>query len=440
MRFNIYQWGFHTVLWLVAIGCFTSCISVKVLEIGDGWAGNTVNTVVFRKNSVVSDSNNQYASYYDHDGYLILAKRNLKSKKWVIQKTAYKGNIRDAHNIISIMVDGDGYLHVAWDHHNDRLRYAKSMYAGSLELTEELPMVSKDEQRVTYPEFYKMPDGNILFFYRDGGSGAGNLVINSYDLETRKWTRIQDHLVHGEGQRNAYWQAYIDDYGTIHLSWVWRENPDVASNHDMAYARSRDGGVTWEKTTGEKYILPITATNAEYACKIPMQSELINQTSMAADEAGNPFIASYWRDQDTEVPQYKLIYYLEDRWHTRSLDFRTQPFSLSGGGTKEIPIARPQLMVKGEGPDASVLLLFRDIERQRRPSVLTIHSLRDFRFDVFDIGKFSVGSWEPSFDTELWRRKKILGLFIQSTEQKDGEGVLEVPPTKVSIVEWKPKF
>jgi hypothetical protein len=54
----------------------------------------------------------------------------------------------------------------------------------------------------------------------------------------------------------------------------------------MAYARSKDGGMTWEKSTGEAYPLPIRAENAEYAWKIPQGSGLINQTGMAADDRG----------------------------------------------------------------------------------------------------------------------------------------------------------
>ena len=423
---------------LLLLALTTSCHSVRMLEVGDGWAGNTVNTAVFRKNSVVSNEQYQYVSYYDGDGYLTVAKRAWNRKQWKVQRTPYKGNVRDAHNVISMMVDGEGYLHIAWDHHNSRLRYIKSVRPHALSFSEELPMVAKNEERVTYPEFYKMPDGDVLFFYRDGGSGAGNLVINRYDLKSKKWLRIHDHLIHGEGQRNAYWQAYVDNVGIIHLSWVWRQTPDVASNHDMAYACSRDGGHTWQKSDGEQYMLPITASNAEYAARIPMNSELINQTSMTADEAGNPFIASYWRDQDTDIPQYKLVYSIDGQWETRSLDFRSQPFSLSGGGTKEIPIARPQIMVEGSGKDAGIILLFRDIERQRRASVLKINRLEKEDYRLINLTDISLGSWEPSYDTELWRRKKILNLFVQQTEQKDGEGVLDVEATKVHVLEWTP--
>ena len=41
-----------------------------------------------------------------------------------------------------------------------------------------------------------------------------------------------------------------------------------------------DNGVTWYKTSGERYELPIKLSNAEYACRLPQNCELINQTSM----------------------------------------------------------------------------------------------------------------------------------------------------------------
>ena len=44
-------------------------------------------------------------------------------------------------------------------------------------------MTGKDEDDVTYPEFYRMPDGDLLFAYRSGASGRGNLVLNRYDLK-----------------------------------------------------------------------------------------------------------------------------------------------------------------------------------------------------------------------------------------------------------------
>ena len=76
------------------------------------------------------------------------------------------------------------------------------------------------EAHVTYPEFYKMSNGDLLFLYRDGSSGHGNLVINRYDIHLQKWQQVQSNLIDGEGQWNAYWQACVATRGVFHISWV----------------------------------------------------------------------------------------------------------------------------------------------------------------------------------------------------------------------------
>jgi len=404
--------------------------------VGDGWANNSVNAVVFRKNALVSHGDAQYIAYYDAGRYLVLGKRKLGTSQWTLRRSAWQGNAADAHNAISIMVDGAGYLHVSWDHHNNALRYARGVAPGALELGPKLAMTCADEDEVSYPEFYRLPDGNLLFFYRLGGSGRGDLVINRYDTATQRWTRLHTNLITGEGKRNAYWQAFLDHRGTLHLSWVWRESPDVASNHDMAYARSRDGGVTWETSAGKPYALPISAASAEYAARIPQNSELINQTSMAADRDGHPYIATYWRDAGSTVPQYHVIYQNGDGWKVRALDFRKTAFSLSGQGTKAIPIARPQILVNRDGPGG--LLVFRDEERGSKVSVASSADFAAGKWRLADLTETSVGAWEPSFDTELWRRNGTLSLFVQKVLQVDGEGQADAPAQPVTVLDWLP--
>ncbi|MYM71185.1 neuraminidase [Duganella sp. FT134W] len=424
-----------TLLLALSIGAAVAAPAAPVLSVvGDGWANNSVNAVVFRKNSLVTQGDTQYVAYYDAQRYLVLGKRALGATQWTVRRSAWQGNAADAHNAISIMVDGAGYLHVSWDHHNNALRYARGVTPGSLELGPKQAMVGVDEAEVSYPEFYRLPNGNLLFFYRLGGSGRGDLIINRYDVATQRWTRLHTNLITGEGKRNAYWQAFLDHRGTLHVSWVWRESPDVASNHDMAYARSRDGGVTWERSDGTPYQLPISAASAEYALHIPQNSELINQTSMAADQDGHPYIASYWRDAGSSVPQYHVIFNTGTAWQARSLDFRKTPFSLGGQGTKRIPIARPQIMVGKAG----ALLVFRDEERGSRVSVASSADVLRGPWQVQDLTTFSVGAWEPSYDTELWRRNGTLSLFVQNVQQVDGEGQAIVPPQPVQVLDWQP--
>lgn len=410
---------------------------VSLSRVGPGWAGNSVNAVVFRKNALVSDGHWQYIAYYDASGHVVLGKRRLGGHAWVLQRSAWRGNVRDAHNAISIMLDGAGVLHMAWNHHDNALHYARGNAPGSLEL-EAAAMLGRDEDAVSYPEFFRMPDGGLLFLYRDGGSGRGNLVANRYHPDSG-WRRVADQLISGEGQRNAYWQAGVDARGVVHLSWVWRASPDVASNHDMAYARSPDGGASWEDSNGRPYVLPISAASAEYAARIPPGSELINQTSMAFDAQDRPYIASYWRMAGSAVPQYRVLYRRADGWRRLDLDFRKTAFSLSGMGTKAIPIARPQLLLERHGATASGILVFRDSERGDRVSVVRIADVDAGRWWVADLGQAAVGAWEPSYDTELWRRQGLLHLYLQAVRQVDGEGLADAPPSTVQVLQWQPR-
>lgn len=405
--------------------------SQRLVEAGKGYSSTSVNTTVFRNNSIVTHGDTQYISYYDPEGYLIVGKRVLGSKEWTLQRSQYKGKVQDAHNIISIMVDGDGYLHVSFDHHGQKLNYCRSISPNSLTLGEKEAMIGNNEVDVTYPEFYLLANGDLLFAYRSGASGRGNLVMNRYDLKTRKWARVQDILIDGENARNAYWQLCVDSSGTIHLSWVWRETWHVETNHDLCYARSLDGGKTWQKANGEKYELPIRLGNAEYACRIPQNSELINQTSMSTDAAGNPYIATYWRSGDSDVPQYRIVWHDGQQWHSRQVMERKTAFSLKGGGTKMIPIARPRMVVDKN----KMYYIFRDEERGSKVSMAYTADACQGEWTVKDLTDFSVNAWEPSYDTELWKAKKQLHIYVQDARQGDGEQLSEAEPQPVYVLE-----
>jgi hypothetical protein len=407
---------------------------VRMIPVAAGWAKNQVNAVIFRKNSVTSFRRNQYVAFYDADSKVLVAKRKLGAKNWEIRQTQFSGNTTDAHNSISLAVDGRGFLHLAWNHHNSPLRYARSLRSESLEFSGNLPMISADETKVTYPEFYNLPNGNLLFFYRDGASGNGNLALNAYDAGTGKWTRRQNNLVDGEGIRNAYPQAAVDARGTIHLSWVWRETPDVATNHDLCYAKSTDGGKTWQKSSGEKYALPITAGTAEYAWRIPPKSELINQTSMTADFRGNPFIATYWRPENSSIPQFQMVYFDGAKWNLSQISNRRTAFSLSGAGTKKIPISRPQIAVD----ENKIYVIFRDSERQNRISAAICRDIKKGVWETVDLAETDIGMWEPAFDQNLWQKRKELHIFVQKVGQGDGEKLENIAPQMISILEWKP--
>lgn len=433
-------WRRRSALLLLFLICMnplhgdSSQTNPRDVPIGPGWARNSVNAVIFRTHSVTTFGETQYAAYYDADSRVILARRQLGETEWELHDTGFAGNTRDAHNAICIGVDGEGYIHLSWDHHGHPLKYRRSKAPGSFEFTEPLPMTGDFETRVTYPEFYNHPDGGFVFMYRHGASGAGNTMLNRYDAVARKWTPVQHPLIDGEGERNGYTnQLAIDHLGRWHLSWTWRSEGDVASNHNILYAMSPDEGKSWFKSSGEEYSLPITYATAEIVAEIPKNSELINQCTMDVDSKGNPMIASYWRTADSDVPQYFLVWSDGSEWHVNQVGERSTPFRLSGGGTRRIPISRPQLAVdKGD----RIHLIFRDEERGSRISVATTDDPRREKWSLRDLTEESVEMWEPSYDTELWKRDGVLHIFKQHVGQGERETLEEVEPQMVSILEW----
>lgn len=417
---------------------FVSCVSpqIKETEVGKGWSKNSINTVIFRQNAISTHKDLQFTAYYNGNSKMVLAKREVGSDHWEKYETQYSGNTNDAHNTISIAIDGDGFLHVSWDHHDNELRYAVSKEALGLELGEKQEMTGHQEKKVSYPQFYNLNQGNLLFLYRSGQSGRGSLVAKKYNTTAKTWQTLHQNLLDGENERNAYWQASVDKKGTIHLSWVWRETWDVSTNHDIAYAQSRDGGKTWQKTTGEKYKLPITSKTAEYAWKVPQNSSLINQTSITADAEGNPFIASYWNEEGDSATNFKVVYLEDGVWKKESTNFRTTSFKLGGGGTKSIPISRPEILVKKSNKSIpTVYLLYRDTERGNKITLAFKKFNTENDWKLLDLIENSVGQWEPNFDNNLFKTKEKLHLFVQNVTQIDGEGVAEKASTPVRILQ-----
>ena len=252
--------------------------------VGKGWARSSVNTVIFRTSSVVTHRGFQYTAWYDDSARVVLAKRRLATDKWTVRVTPYTNDVTDAPNAIVLAVDGDGIRHVAWAEHARALHYARGMSAGSLELGPSVAMTGAHETRVTYPQFYALRGGDLLFIYRDGQSGRGDVMLNRWSVRQRAWRAVAHPLISGEGARNAYVNTLaIDARGGWHLSWCWRESPDVASNHDVVYAHSTDEGQSWRSSKGVRYTLPMTASTAEVAWAVPQGHELINQTTMTVD-------------------------------------------------------------------------------------------------------------------------------------------------------------
>jgi len=291
------------------------------------------------------------------------------------------------------------------------------------------------ENSVTYVEFYRMPGGNLLFTYRQGGSGSGYMVLNRWNVTTKTWSRVHTRVVDGSmmnPQHSPYWQLYLDVHGTLHLSWVFRRTSDVRTNAHMYYAYSEDEGVTWRrKSNGSAYTLPITPRTtgndaAEKVWDIPEDSNLMNQTNMTADKDGNPYILTYF---GRPTMQYRVIYHDGTEWKISQVSNRTTnddavrnpngtvPF-LSGGGTMRVPIARPRMVTRYNETSGKTeaYFIFRCDERDAKVSMYSTQDISTNVWTVRDLTNFTVNLWEPSHDTELWKNHGKLHLFVQYTD------------------------
>ncbi len=431
-----------TITFIIFIGLFfdSQCTySQKTIDTvsTSAWSSNSINTVIFRKNALYTFKDTQFIAYYNSNGYLELGKRFIHSKQWTLATTPFKGHVTDAHNSISIIVDGEGYLHVSWDHHGHSLHYARSKAPFSLGLELLNTMDGVLEKTVTYPEFYSLPKGDLLFLYRDGFSGNGSVVLKRYLLKEKRWTTVHQNLIDGEGKRSAYWQANVDRFGGVHLSWVWRESADVSSNHDLCYAYSPDGGFNWQHSKGQPYKIPINEQTAELLVHIPEKSELINQTSLFALSKQAVFIAGYWKGEKDSVPQYQLVTNVSGVWKTISGTFRKTDFSLSGVGTKQIPISRPQVVAISRNDRYHVWIIFRDQAYGNRPMAAFVNLKDPKHWKLQSLAHLDLGYWEPCLDPALWSEKGVLSLFLQHTEQADNEGIKLVAETSVGVLSVK---
>ncbi|MGQ8366549.1 BNR-4 repeat-containing protein [Glaciecola sp. 1036] len=419
----------------------STAITEQTIKIApNAYSGSSVNVVSGGRQNIFTHSTYQYTGFYDAQSRLVLAKRRLGEKHWQKQVTEFKGNTADAHNSISLIVDGSGILHVSWNHHNSPLNYAKGEKAGSLQI-KKAPMLGAGESSLTYPHFYRLSNGDLIFQYRDGGSGRGVMKMNYYSVSEQKWRSLNDNVLDGEGIRSAYWSMDIDKNDVMHLAWVWRETPDVATNHDLFYVQSKDQGQSWQTIDGEKVYLPITADNVEYVTRIPQNHKLMNPPMVAADRLSNPFIANYWADSPDQKPRFRVVHYTKETWETVSAPPPKENFDLKGMGTKRPPYSRPLLLVESDWHNSWFHLIYRD-DFEDAVIAATVKDLNQPKWELRRLVDGNLGAWEPSFDPEQWRRMGQAQMLIQDVTQIDGNdhSAADTPPSELDLLIWSPNW
>ncbi len=405
--------------------------------------GNGINTIAFRNNSLYTVGNYQFTSYYNAAGYLVVARRDLTTNTWVgITTTGTADSIIDDHDVISFGIDGNGYMHLSWGmHQSSTMHYAisnASVLGTSFTNTSftASPIAGVGDNN-TYPEFYNLANGDLLFAYRNGSSSSGNMMVTTYNAATKSWSGTVTLVLNGTStDTNGYTNSLVvANDGSIKMSWVWREDYNFQTNHDIMYATSSTASLTtWKTITGSTQTCPITKSNASTAVVIAQNSSLMNQSSMTTDLSGNPVIATYWAPNLT-TRQYMLAWWdsTTNAWRTSQISNRpTETKITDNSATRIREVGRPIVVVDEDG---RTIVVTRSNDTSNHVTAYYSNSKETGTWTQVQLTDTDSGRYEPTYDEVMWKKSGILSLYYEAgfatTSGAQSSGAQEA-----AVVDW----
>ena len=337
------------MLCTIHFGLFSYYISVaddatEVLDIAPVWSGHPVGF------ALLTHPPHQYIAFYDDKRHMTVATRKLNTTNWHFVRLPETVGW-DSHNSVTFTIDDSGYIHLSGNMHCVPLIYFRTTRPYDIDSFKRLSkMIGTNEQRCTYPHFFRGAKNELLFTYRDGASGNGDQIYNVYDLASQTWRRLLNvPLTSGERKMNAYLHGpKPDPDGFFHLCWVWRDTPDCSTNHDLSYARSRDL-VYWETSDGEPLSLPITLPKAEIVDPVPAGGGIINGNTILGFDSQNRPLISYHKFDNQGNTQIYNARREDDGWkiyQTSQWDYR---WEFKGGGAIPFEIRVGGVHIESDG-------------------------------------------------------------------------------------------
>lgn len=412
------------------------------------------NWASFDQDKVVSLGHYQYSTYWDSDKTLVVVRRDRRTDEvQTVRMPEYRLSSRDGHrNTVVGISPVDGRLHLSWDHHNNPLHYTKSrtgfvtdppVHISPDDFEPEQELTPDAPQSVTYPRFVTDRQDHLFFTYRSGYSGNGRTVLARYQADTGQWRLVGDRVFAPDGNAYKPWDnsktrnPYFHDIlfgpeGRLHTIWTYREaGRSWASNHDLHYAYSPDGGVIWKNNDGQ--VIgdlgdrdPVDLADPGIVVQhIPVFSWLMNQCSMTVDSRGCPHVCTYHRENPyrpeelhhgppAEIrEQLRFHHYWRDpdgTWHSSG--------PLESKNCDMTPMSRPHIVTDEEdnlymywSTDGGFLCYVSFADRGWREGVCL--RLTGPRYRVNDATKH---------DRRLLRRKGILSFTADPQGGRKGKG------------------
>ncbi len=309
-------------------GTSTGPTIAETLDVANVWSGQPVFFALVTRNS------QQFAAYYDDQQRMTVASRTLGGATWTY-KVLPSTLGWDSHNYVAMALDSTNQIHVSGNMHAVPLVYFRSTTPYDISTIATSTMVGSNESSVAYPIFFNGPSGNLIFEYRDGSSGNGNTIFNTYSTSTQTWTRtLNTVLLDGtSSSMNAYPEGpVLGPDGYWHLVWVWRNTADASTNHDLSYAKTQDL-VHWFKGNGTTITLPITPTTGDIIDPVPVNGGMINNNTRVGFDAQNRTIVAYHKFDSNGYTQLYEARFENGAWVIHQATNWTYRWAFGGTGT-----------------------------------------------------------------------------------------------------------
>ena len=318
----------------------------QTIKIDSVWAGHPVGFCLY------TTANRQYIAYYNANRNMVVGQRNLDEENFQLhvmppthRKTSNGTSTVldwDSHNFVTLGIDKEGFIHLSGNVHVHPLTYFRSTAPNDISTLEQVfEMVGTEEQRTTYPHFMLTKEGELLYHYRDGGSGNGNEIYNIYSTETKQWSRMLDEaLTDGQGLMNAYQtQPTILADGWYHMYWVWRDTPDCSTNHDLSYMKSPDLK-SWFNAFDEPVDLPATFDQKHLIVDpIPVKGGIINLAAkLCLDENNKPVFVYHKYDCEGNIQLY-IAHIKNGEWIYKQITDWDYRWEFSGNGSIDVEVS-----------------------------------------------------------------------------------------------------
>jgi len=312
----------------------------EVMEIDLVWAGQPTGFCL------MSHGERQYLAYYNADRNMIVGQRDLDEDNFSLHilpptKRESAGGTStvlgwDSHNYVTIGIDKEGFIHLSGNMHVHPLTYFRSKKPNDIStLAQVWKMVGSEETRCTYPKFLYTREGELIYTYRDGGSGNGNQIYNIYETGSETWSRLLDTpLTDGQGLMNAYISSpTLRSDNWYHTYWVWRDTPDCQTNHDLSYMKSPDLK-QWYNAFGDSVELPaIYPKSPVVVDPIPVKGGIINLAARFILDAKNNPVFAYHKYDSAGNLQFYTAQILNQNWVYKQVTDWDYRWEFKGGGS-----------------------------------------------------------------------------------------------------------